>query len=144
MIKIMLVLVGTANSNDITAEILLDQKSIGNYVCSTTPGTFDILLDDARSSHQLSVVVQGKTHEHTIVADDGSIEHDISITVSQLEFEEIDMMPIFCQGLRCYYHSNNDPTRSVELDEFHGYMGCNGRVNFEFDTPIYLWFNKHF
>jgi hypothetical protein len=144
MIKIMLELVGTAECSDITAEILLDQQSVGKYVCSTTPGKFDIVLADNPASHRLSVIMQGKTRQHTKVGADGMIEHDNSITFSQLEFEDIDMMPIFCQGWLGYYHSNNDVNRSVEVDEFYGYMGCNGTVNIEFDTPIYLWFNQHF
>lgn len=102
MIKIMLELVGTAECSDITAEILLDQQSVGRYICSTTPGRFDIMLADNPANHQLSVIMQGKTHQHTKVGADGLIEHDISITFSKLEFENIDMMPIFCQGMPCY------------------------------------------
>jgi hypothetical protein len=88
--------------------------------------------------------MSGKTHQHTVVEADGSVSSDSSILISRLEFEDIDMMLVFCQGLTCYQHNHNDPNRPVELDEFYGYIGCNGVVDIEFDTPIYLWFNKHF
>ena len=144
MFKLLLELVGTAECSDITAEIFLDQDLVGNYACSTVPYLLQLQVPDEWASRVLKIHMSGKTARHTIVASDGTIESDASISVSRLEFEDIDMMPIFCQGMKCYKHSFNDPIRPVELDEFYGYIGCNGVVDIEFETPIYLWFNKHF
>ncbi len=144
MIKILLELVGTTECADIQAEIFLDNKILGRYSCSLNPYLLELSLTNDYATHVLRVKMSGKTYQHTVVADDGSIESDASISISRLEFEDIDMMPIFCQGATCYMHNYNDATRPVELDEFYGYIGCNGTVDIEFETPMYLWFNKHF
>ncbi len=144
MIRLLIELTGTAECSEITADILLDNQLITTYTCSLKSCTVPITLEDNHARHTLSVIMQGKTHQHTVVDDQGHILEDASISITKLEFEDIDMMTIFCQGAICYTHSFNDVERPAELDEFYGYMGCNGAVNIEFDTPIYLWFNKHF
>lgn len=144
MIKLAIELVGTAETPDLQAEIFLDNTLLAKYTCSLVPFCLEATVLDQPASHVLRVVMSGKTHQHTVVEADGSVSSDSSILISRLEFEDIDMMPVFCQGLTCYQHNHNDPNRPVELDEFYGYIGCNGVVDIEFDTPIYLWFNKHF
>jgi hypothetical protein len=144
MFKLLIEIVGTADCADIKAEIFLDKQCLAKYACSLVPCVLEITVPDQSGVHDLQITMAGKTHQHTVVGDDGNIESDASIVISRLEFEDIDMMPIFCQGLRCYYHSHNDASRLVEQDEFYGYIGCNGDVHIEFETPIYLWFNKHF
>jgi hypothetical protein len=37
-----------------------------------------------------------------------------------------------------YHHDTNGSTGAV-TDSFYGTMGCNGRVEMRFRTPIYLW-----
>jgi hypothetical protein len=37
-----------------------------------------------------------------------------------------------------YHHDTNGSTAPV-TDSFYGTMGCNGRVEMRFTTPIYLW-----
>jgi hypothetical protein len=144
MIKLLIEIVGTAECADIKAEILLDNKCLAKYTCSLVPCIVEITVPDQPAVHDLHITMLGKTHQHTVVGNNGEIESDASIVISRLEFEDIDMMPVFCQGLRCYYHNHNNSLRPVELDEFYGYIGCNGDVHIEFETPIYLWFNKHF
>jgi len=144
MVKFLLELTGTSDCSDITAEVWLDQRHIVSYTCSTKSTTQIFFLDDAPANHQLQIRMQGKLPSHSVVASDGSMLADASILVSRIEFEDIDMMPIFCQGHCCYFHNHNDPNRAIELDEFYGYIGCNGTVSIDFATPIYLWFNKHF
>lgn len=144
MINILLEMVGTAECNDICADIFLNQQLVGNYTASLEPYAINLTVPDDCFSHTLKIVMSGKNTQHTIVSQDGNIITDASIVFSILEFEHINMMPIFCQGKTCYYHSHNDSARSVELDEFYGYMGCNGYVDIQFDTPIYQWFNEHF
>lgn len=144
MIKLLIEIVGTANCADIQAEILLDKKSLAKYICSVEPFLLEIEMSDIAATHDLQISMHGKNHHHTIVDDNGNITTDASIVITRLEFEEIDMMPIFCQGQTCYIHNHNDQLRPKELDEFYGYMGCNGDVHIKFETPIYLWFNQHF
>lgn len=144
MIKLLIEIVGTAECPEIHSEILLDNKCLKKYACSLVPCILEITVPDQTAVHDLHISMSGKTHQHTVISDTGDIESDASIMISRIEFEDIDMMPVFCQGLRCYYHSYNDPLRPVELDEFYGYIGCNGDVHIAFETPIYLWFNKHF
>lgn len=144
MIKIQIEIVGTAQCSDITAEIRLNNQLLQTYFCSLEPCVLNLDLDDQIAANDLTICMQGKTQQHTVVAHNGEIESDASIIISRLEFEGIDMMPIFCQGRQCYWHSNNDALQPQHLDEFYGYMGCNGTVHIEFETPIYLWFNQLF
>lgn len=144
MIKLLLELTGTIECADIQTEVLLDNKLLGKFACSAVPHLIELMLPDDRATHVLRIAMTGKTHNHTVMANNGSILSDASMLVTRLEFEDIDMMPVFCQGMACYTHSHNDLLRPAELDEFYGYIGCNGVVDIEFETPIYLWFNKHF
>lgn len=144
MINILLEIVGTSQCSDIQAEIRLDNQLLATYSCSNEPCLLTLNLEDRDAVHDLTISMQGKTHRHTVLDTDGTIKSDASILVSRLEFEGISMMPIFCQGRRCYWHSNNSISTTPQLDDFYGYIGCNGTVHIEFETPIYLWFNKYF
>jgi hypothetical protein len=64
--------------------------------------------------------------------------YDVAFLVNALEFEDIDMTPVLYPNNPCYTHNLNGSAEE-RVDEFSGFMGCNGTASFEFSTPIYLW-----
>lgn len=97
--------------------------------------------DDPRAI-TVSLIMQGKTHEHTKINDTGNIVSDCAILIKSIIIDGIDVTDIFCQGKQCYKHDNNG-TSDQFVDEFYGYIGCNGTVKFEFSVPMYRWFLEH-
>lgn len=144
MIEIVLEFTGTAECSDIMANIRLDSLPVGKYHCGLAAQQLRLTCDDSPADRTLTIEVSGKSQHHTIVDADGNISSDASILLSGIWFEGIDMLPVFAQGAPCYTHSFNNPAAEPIVDEFYGYLGCNGVVEFKFQTPIYLWFNKHF
>jgi hypothetical protein len=93
--------------------------------------------DDTDRNHLLCFEMSGKLSEHTIVTESGEILDDITIKITDVAFDDIKLGQIFVESAE-YYHDRNgtdDPT----IDKFYGVMGCNGRVEMRFSTPIYLW-----
>ena len=123
---------------DIHLEIRFDDQCVANLTAIDTIQTVTLSLSDSAQEHVLQLVMQGKNKTHTRLDDQGQILDDVAFLIERLEFEDLDMRPIFCQGLCCYTHNGNGTLQEF-LDEFYGYMGCNGRVEMRFTTPIFLW-----
>lgn len=138
--KIELEFAATAECSDLLITVYLNQEMLFSSTATATPQTMVYEIDDAPTEHVLSLVMTGKNHTHTIVDDNGNIVEDIYFKLNKLEFDQLDMTQIFCQGKLCYTHSFNS-SRPQLLDEFYGIIGCNGTVKIEFFTPIYLWLN---
>lgn len=95
-------------------------------------------FDDAEErDHVLSFEMQGKLPEHTKINEAGEILEDRSITITDIAFDDIQLGHMFTE-VSHYHHDTNGTTGSV-IDPFYGIMGCNGRVEMRFSTPIYLW-----
>ena len=97
--------------------------------------------DDEEKSHQLKIVLTGKTAEHTQLDDDGNITKDAMLSIRDMTFDGINIDKLV-HTLATYQHDFNG-TQSQCLDEFFGHMGCNGSVTLEFTTPSYLWLLEH-
>ena len=81
--------------------------------------------------------MRGKMPGHTQMSDSGEILNDRVIKISDVRFDDIELGYMFMEQSR-YYHNNNDSTEPV-VEQFYGTIGCNGRVEMRFSTPIYLW-----
>jgi hypothetical protein len=92
-------------------------------------------LDD--QDHTLVFEMRGKMPVHTQVADTGEILQDRVIEISDVAFDDILLSHMFTE--QCQYHHNNNDITDPVIDQFYGVMGCNGRVEMRFSTPIYLW-----
>ena len=94
-------------------------------------------IGDNDGDHELRFVLKHKQSDHTQVDADGNIVSDATITVSDIQFDDID-----CQYLTVklaeYQHDFNGTGNST-IDKFYGERGCNGTVSLKFTTPIYLW-----
>ena len=118
-------------------EIWLDQHKFFDlsHIDQACRVEHEILDDDG--DHELRFVLKHKQSEHTQVDADGNILRDATITVSDIEFDDID-----CQYLTTtlaeYQHDFNGTGESTN-QSFHGELGCNGTVTLKFSTPIYIW-----
>lgn len=142
--KLYLEITATQNDPTVTVTVLVDGTVHGTLTAHTEPEIVNIELDDAPADHSVDLVMQGKTQHHTVINDQGEIVSDLAFSITALKIQNIDVQPIFCQGLECYTHSFNDPQREPIEDEFYGYIGCNGTVSVKFFTPIYLWLARYF
>jgi hypothetical protein len=93
--------------------------------------------DDSEAEHVLSIEMSGKLPEHTKISELGEILEDRVVTIGDLSFDGIDLGHLFYEVTR-YHHDFNGNSDPI-VDEFFGIMGCNGRVELRFTTPIYLW-----
>lgn len=135
---------GSQDCNEVITEVLLDGKLIVAGACSISSLKADFYISDDPRDHSLEIILSGKLPKHTQVGADGMIVNDVALTITKFEIENIDMIPIFCNGRACYTHSFNKPTGVSMQDEFYNYMGYNGTVRFDFYTPIYLWMCDYF
>ena len=133
-----LTLAATEDSNDVKLDVYVDNEKIFHLCASNAEQTIIHEITELPGDHVLRLEMSGKTKHHTTINSHGEMTYDVAFLVNALEFEEIDMTPILYQGTLCYTHNLNGS--AVErIDEFSGFMGCNGTVDFKFFTPIYLW-----
>jgi hypothetical protein len=118
-------------------EIRLDDTVllINNHVQEKIAFNYNIRDNDGE--HKLQVVLSGKTTDHTKVDEAGNIVKDVTLQISNVVIDEIDINQLFLD--KCVYTHNFNGTQPEIADTFHGVAGCNGTISFEFSTPIYLW-----
>ena len=138
LMKLSLTLSATKDCNDVCVKIFIDNIEIFQSTAKCQPHTIEYTILENPADHDLKIVMAGKTRRHTQINNQGEIISDVAFMVDRLEFEDIDMTPIFYQGEPSYTHNLNSSS-AERTDEFSGFMGCNGTVSFKFSTPIYLW-----
>lgn len=94
-------------------------------------------FEDNEKEHELRIVINGKTTEHTKVDAQGNIIKDATLTISNVVIEDLDVNQLFLD--RCVYTHDFNGTQPQIQDTFYGIAGCNGTISFGFATPIYLW-----
>jgi len=125
----------------IGAEVWIDQHCVVNCEHVSSAILFEHSLDDSDGKHELRVVMKHKQAAHTRLDDQGNIVQDAVLTVSDLEFDGIDIMRIAVDQAE-YCHDFNG-SQSLGTHRFYGDMGCNGTVSLKFTTPSYLWLLEH-
>jgi hypothetical protein len=133
----------TISSSDpavpLTLRIVLDSRDILNLSPVPENYKFEYTFDDSDDvqQHVMEFVLDGKLPEHTVVDEQGNIVSDVTVTVDNKAFESVTIDGIFNQTT-AYHHDFNGSQEPI-IDEFFGTLGCNGRAEFRFTTPIYLW-----
>jgi hypothetical protein len=95
-------------------------------------------MPDVDGSHELRLVLKGKTQAHTQIDESGNIVSDAILSISNITFDEIKLGHMITDQ-SVYSHSLNTHFETKMEDRFYGEMGCNGTVSLKFTTPIYLW-----
>jgi len=136
-IKISLDVVNRSQHHNLGIELWIDkQKFFDN---SISPGKHHIVHDfqAADGEHVLRAVLKNKTTEHTRVDQSGNIIEDALIHLGNIMLDEIDVTQLVYQ-LSQYVHDGNG-SKTIAVYPFYGDMGCNGRVQLSFQSPVYLW-----
>ena len=127
-----------ANGPDLRMIATLDGVVMYEGYPGTETVTVEHDFDDSQEQpHLLIFEMQGKLPEHTQVGDNGDILQDRFVTIGDIAFDDILLGHTFTQ-VSVYHHDTNGTTDAVN-QPFYGIMGCNGRVEMRFSTPIYLW-----
>jgi hypothetical protein len=118
-------------------EIWLDNHKFfdQNHIDQTYNIQHEIADDDG--DHELRFVLKNKQSGHTQVDTEGNIVSDATVTVSDIQFDEIDCQYL-TTALAQYQHDFNGTGEST-TESFYGELGCNGTVMLKFTTPIYIW-----
>ena len=81
--------------------------------------------------------MSGKTRRHTRLDAQGNITYDACLKITDISFDDISISDLLSQKA-VYNHDFNGSGEQTQ-DRFYETMGCNGSVDLEFSTPIYLW-----
>lgn len=123
----------------LTLRVRFDGREVA--VLMPVPGNNDFVFEfedtDQNQDHLLEFELTGKQPEHTEINDQGEITKDATVSLTNKNFESINIDTVMEQ-CSVYHHDFNGSQPPIE-DGFFGTMGCNGVVKFRFSTPIYLW-----
>ena len=116
----------------------LDDQIIYQQEPDASPQKISYRFNDRETyEHVLCFEMTGKEPEHTIVNEDGIILQDRTVSVTDIAFDDIQLGHL-CTQIATYHHDHNGST-DIVMDQFFGTMGCNGRVEMRFSTPVFLW-----
>ena len=121
----------------IGAEVWIDQQCVINYEHVDSVISFEHSINDSDGEHELRIVMKHKQSTHTRLDDQGNIVQDAVLTVSDLEFDSIDIMQLTTD--RAEYCHDFNGSQPAGTHRFYGDMGCNGTMSLKFTTPVYLW-----
>lgn len=119
-------------------DLALTVRFNGQTVAATIAGprTFQFDFSDL-GQHTLCIELSNKLPQHTRVNAQGTIVEDRVIELGDFSINGIDITHIVPQ-CAVYWHNSNQPG-DYTADEFYGVMGCNGRVEISFVSPIRNW-----
>jgi hypothetical protein len=99
--------------------------------------SIQVEIPNDAAEHSLKIILKNKTSEHTVLDTSGAIVQDASLVVENIKFDDIVVGHDILQ-LATYTHDCNG-TDTLKEHKFYSEMGCNGTVELQFTTPIYLW-----
>jgi len=136
-IRISLDVSNRSQHHNLGIELWIDQEKF--FDSTISPGTHHIVHDFSAQDgeHILRAVLKNKTAEHTRVNEQGDIIEDALIRIDNISFDGIDIAQLVYQ-LSQYVHDGNG-SETIAVHPFYGDMGCNGRVQLSFQSPVYLW-----
>lgn len=131
--------VATATNEDLHLRFRVDHRIINDLKLPMNCDTdFWCLLDESQGgTHTIEIDMWGKLPEHTKLDEQGHIIQDRVIKITNVVLGRQDITGIFSRRSR-YHHDYNGTGQSGDHD-FHGIMGCNGTVRFEFESPHRIW-----
>jgi len=119
-------------------EVKLDNIIIHDLTIDSgiTPVTIE-LDDDVEADHCLEIILKNKTPEHTTVDENNNIVEDSELVFSDITVDEIDIEELLY--FQAKYSHNFNGSGELTEENFYGTIGCNGTVEINLQTPIYLW-----
>ena len=122
-------------------EAWIDDELVADIDHVTGPQHITLTVSDDDSQHSLRFCLKNKTTEHTTIDESGAIVRDSLLTLKNICFDDIRLGQVFTD-VAVYTHDCNG-TAPMSQNKFYGNMGCNGTVELQFTTPIYLWLLEH-
>ena len=127
-----------ATGPDLRLQVIFDDHIIwDDYPVTEIKTVSHDFDDDTEQSHVLAFVLSGKQAEHTVINTPGLILQDRCIHITNMACDNIQLGHVF-SALTQYHHDHNGTTAPI-TQQFYGIMGCNGRAELRFSTPVYLW-----
>ena len=130
----------TAKSNknsELRLEFKLNNELIESFVLTEQPQQFNHEFDDSMANHKFEIVLSNKRAEQTKLDQHGQIIEDVFAEVYDVKINNIEIGQVF-YGQSLYFHDFNGNSKPV-IGQFFRQLGCNGTVQFEFNTPGYVW-----
>jgi len=125
----------------IGAEVWINNTCVINCEHVDSAISFEHTLSDNDGEHELRIVMKHKQAAHTQLDEQGNIVQDAVLTLSDLEFDNLNVMQIVTE--RAEYCHDFNGSQSLGTHRCYGDMGCNGTVSLKFSTPVYLWLLEH-
>lgn len=116
-------------------EIWFDQQCLVDQDNFDKDSEFYHEFQNNHQLHQLNIVLKNKTPLHTIVDSNNQILSDTAIKIQNFKLNGILLITAFF--LHASYQSKE--LGLVPLMHCFGYLGFNGRVTFEFNSPVDKW-----
>jgi len=127
-----------ATGPDLTLTIYFNNLKVWQQSLGSDPEIINHEFDDIDDTvNVVEIEMSGKSQDHTKVDDHGNIVEDRCIEIRDLCLDDIELGNILSQ--KCKYSHDFNGTKDPVEEKFWGTMGCNGRVRFEFSSPVYLW-----
>ena len=125
----------------IGAEVWINNTCVINCEHVDSAISFEHTLSDNDGKHELRIVMKHKQAAHTQLDEQGNIVQDAVLTLSDLEFDSLNVMQIVTE--RAEYCHDFNGSQSLGTHRCYSDMGCNGTVSLKFSTPVYLWLLEH-
>jgi hypothetical protein len=135
------VIIPSTPAAKIGAEVWINNTCVINCEHVDSAISFEHTLSDNDGKHELRIVMKHKQAAHTQLDEQGNIVQDAVLTVSDLEFDSLNVMQIVTE--RAEYCHDFNGSQSLGTYRCYGDMGCNGTVSLKFSTPVYLWLLEH-
>jgi len=125
------------DSPDFSVTVTVDDRVVYSGNPGSAPQQIITDFDDTQDQHCLTIDLSGKSSQHTTIDDRGHIIQDNLVHINNARLDDIDLGHLFHEKCR-YTHDSNGNSDTV-TEQFFGKMGCNGRVEFGWQSPFYLW-----
>jgi hypothetical protein len=136
-VKIGATISNTDPSCQLGLEIWVDNQKLVDFDHLLVCYEFVHELEDVPADHELAFILKNKTEKHTKIDQQGNLIQDACLVISNLNFDNTALGYAATENSDYTHDFNGSKLQSQE--KFYGVMGCNGRVNLKFSTPMYRW-----
>jgi hypothetical protein len=101
--------------------------------------TFKFIVRDTEDTYKLNFILKDKSLSQTQCDSSGNITGDTLLEIKNIQIDNVCLDEILYEKANYTHMKNTESSDHATSESFCGTMGCNGSVEFTFESPFYVW-----
>ena len=130
---------GNIEHDPLDIEFLINDHKYLDQPATEWVQTHKFVVKDTEDTYRLNFTLKNKSKSQTLCDSSGNIISDTLLEIKNIQVDNVCLDQIVYEQANYRHMQNTENPDHVTNQAFSGTMGCNGSVEFTFESPFYEW-----